>query len=155
MPLVSPLATSDPNSGTRWADGRYVLMPLGRKRLQTAFYWQLLFSRILNEITLILDTLHRSNHLSVETVHPLLNYLDALSPRAWGHAKSNETKPEIFRLIPSQLRLSTVTAISVFVHRPQPRVASILKVYPKWVGRPDCNQSLSYVQFSVQVKEPP
>ncbi len=26
------------------------------------------------EITLILDTLHRSKHLSVETCHPLLSY---------------------------------------------------------------------------------
>jgi len=31
-------------------------------------------SRILNEITLILDTLLRLNHLSVETVHPLLSF---------------------------------------------------------------------------------
>jgi hypothetical protein len=84
MPLVSPLATSDPNSGTRWADGRYLLMPRGRKRLQTAFYWQLLFSRILNEITLILDTLLRSNHLSVETVHPHVELFRCIKPKGSG-----------------------------------------------------------------------
>ena len=95
MPLVSPLATSDPNSGTRWADGRYVLMPLGRKRLQTAFYWQLLFSRILNEITLILDTLLRSKHLSVETCHPHMEFSRFIELVALSHRKSPAAIHEI------------------------------------------------------------
>ena len=65
----------------------------------------------------------------------MFNYLVALSPRAWGHVKSLEVKSEIFRHSASQLP------------------SYDLKVFAEWVTSPGCNQALSDVQFSVQVKE--
>ena len=49
-----------------------------------------LFSRMFNEITLILDTLLRSKRLSVETCHPLLSYQPA----------ATRVRPDLF---PSQI----------------------------------------------------
>jgi hypothetical protein len=68
----------------------------------------------------------------------MLNYLDALSPRARGHGKSLEAKSEIFRLTASQLWLSTTSGIAVFVHRAPPLPSYVLKDYPDFVLQDGC-----------------
>ena len=82
-------------------------MPRGRKRLQTAFCWQLLVSRILNEITLILDTLLRSKHLSVETCHPHMEFSSFIELVALDHGKSEVRKWEMGNPDSRQERAST------------------------------------------------
>jgi hypothetical protein len=73
-----------------------------------------LFSRVFYEITVVLDTLPRSKHLSVETCHPLLSYAPSVRDVSGGPDQPTAATGSVItlarpRITPMRMPTSTRT----------------------------------------------